>query len=78
MLQVTASEFVKHLGLDGERSWIILDDFNQFQWPGFDLRPIPKTLDKYDYGFLPPALYQQLTQKIIALHQNALKPTRRD
>ena len=72
------SKVKQHLGLDGERSWIILDDFNQFQWPGYDLRPIPKTIDKYHYGFLPPALYQQITQRIIVLHQNPLKPTPRD
>jgi hypothetical protein len=30
----------EHLGLDGERSWVILDEFNVFTWPGFDLRPI--------------------------------------
>ena len=30
----------KHLELDGERSWIILDDFNEFIWPGYDLQPI--------------------------------------
>lgn len=68
----------QHLGLDGERSWIILDDFNQFQWPGYDLRPIPKSLGKYDYGFLPPALYQQIIEKIVMLHKSALKPTQRD
>lgn len=30
----------EHLGLDGERSWVVLDEFNVFTWPGFDLRPI--------------------------------------
>ncbi len=29
-----------HLGLDGERSWVILEEVNIFMWPGFDLRPI--------------------------------------
>jgi len=28
------------LGLDGERSWVLASDLNQFVWPGFDLRPI--------------------------------------
>src|SRR6201986_3929979 len=27
----------RHLGLDGERSWVILDEGNRFLWPGFDL-----------------------------------------
>jgi hypothetical protein len=30
----------RHLGLDEERSWVILDEVNDFAWPGFDLRPI--------------------------------------
>jgi hypothetical protein len=59
----------QHLGLDGERSWIILDDFNEFLWPGYDLRPIPGKIGKYDYGFLPPALFKQITHKIIKLRQ---------
>lgn len=29
----------RHLGLDDQPSWIVLDDFNVFTWPGFDLRP---------------------------------------
>ena len=61
---------VKHyLGLDGERSWIILDDFNEFLWPGYDLRPISGKTGKYDYGFLPPDLFAQVTNKIIELRQ---------
>ena len=44
----------QYLGLDGERSWIILDDFNEFLWPGYDLRSIPGKIGKYDYGLLPP------------------------
>jgi hypothetical protein len=30
----------RHLGLDSEHSWVILDELNEFAWPGFDLRPI--------------------------------------
>ena len=70
---------VKHyLGLDGERSWIILDDFNEFPWPGYDLRPISGKIGKYDYGFLPPALFTQVTSKIIELRQKGLRISSRD
>ncbi len=70
---------VKHyLGLDGERSWIILDDFNEFLWPGYDLRPISGKTGKYDYGFLPPALFTQVTSKIIELRQKGLRISSRD
>ena len=50
----------RHLGLDDERSWIILDEVNEFAWPGFDLRPIPPSRDRFTYGFLPPRLFDQL------------------
>lgn len=48
-----------HLGLDMERSWIVLNDLNVFAWPGFDLRPVPGAQGRYDYGFLPPALFSR-------------------
>jgi hypothetical protein len=50
----------RHLGLDSERSWIILDEINEFAWPGFDLRPIPGSSDRFTYGFLPPRLFNSL------------------
>ena len=56
----------EHLGLDAEKSWVILDEVNQFTWPGFDLRPIPKT-KRYDYGFLPPRLFDQIKTGILDL-----------
>src|SRR5688500_8167274 len=31
----------KHLGLDRERSWIVLTEVNRFYWPGPDIRPVP-------------------------------------
>jgi hypothetical protein len=54
----------RHLGLDAERSWIILDEVNEFTWPGFDLRPIPPSRDRFDYGFLPPRLFDDLMAKL--------------
>lgn len=56
----------QHLGLDEQRSWIIIDDFNVFTWPGFDLRPIPNK-NRYDYGMLPPRLFEQVKEKFLAL-----------
>jgi len=47
----------KHLGLDEERSWIVVDELNTFTWPGYDLRPIKKKEDRFDYGFLLPKLF---------------------
>jgi len=56
-----------HLGLDGERSWIILDELNIFAWPGPDLRPIPGTMPaRLLYGVLPPRFFNFLRQQFLA------------
>lgn len=55
----------QHLGLDDERSWIVLDEVNQFDWPGFDLRPVPGRSDTYDYGFIPPKLYAAAKDRLL-------------
>jgi hypothetical protein len=44
------------LGLDHERSWVIVNEANQFVWPGFDLRKAAGR-DSYHYGFLPPRFF---------------------
>jgi hypothetical protein len=54
----------RHLGLDDARSWVILDEVNEFTWPGYDLRPIPGTRDNFAYGFLPPRLFSAITAKL--------------
>ena len=59
----------QHLGLDSERSWIVLDEFNEFAWPGFDLRPVPGKPGRYEYGFLPPALYRNIVERILELRR---------
>lgn len=52
----------RHLGLDGERPWVMLDEGNRFAWPGYDLRPVPHT-DRYDYGMLPPRLFSSMVER---------------
>lgn len=59
----------RHLGLDSERSWVILEEFNEFAWPGFDLRPVPGTPGCFEYGFLPPALYRKIVERILELRR---------
>lgn len=58
----------KHLGLDHERSWVVVDEGNEFVWPGYDLRRSSKTGD-YHFGFLPPRLFTQIRDAFIACHQ---------
>ena len=69
----------EHLGLDGERSWIVLDEFNVFTWPGFDLRPIKDRGGRVDYGFLPPKFFASLIERIERLEEGGnLEQTLRD
>jgi PemK-like, MazF-like toxin of type II toxin-antitoxin system len=58
----------RRLGLDGEKSWIILDHANEFEWPGPDVRPVPGRDPATIYhGPLPPALYAQIKRSLLAL-----------
>lgn len=57
----------QRLGLDGERSWVILSEANRFTWPGPDLRRVPGDPDgRVDYGFLPAKLYEIIRDKWLA------------
>lgn len=57
-----------HLGLDSETSWVILNQLNQFVWPGLDLFPVPGGRPgQFDYGFLPPRLFDQIRDGILNL-----------
>jgi hypothetical protein len=59
----------RHLGLDDQPSWIVLNEFNVFTWPGFDLRPVPGHKDRYHYGFLPPNLFKSIIAKFTDLRR---------
>jgi hypothetical protein len=56
------------LGLDGARSWVILDHANEFVWPGPDVRPVPgREPTTIYYGPLPPAFYDAMKLKLLGL-----------
>jgi hypothetical protein len=57
-----------HLGLDDERSWIVVAEGNEFDWPGYDLRKIGRG-DRYDYGVLPPRFFKQVVEAFAAWHR---------
>lgn len=57
----------EYLGLDSDRSWVILNEVNIFTWPGFDLRPIRKRGGRVDYGVLPPRFVDRLIAKFTEL-----------
>jgi len=55
----------ERLGLDGERSWVVLSEANDFIWPGPDLRPIPGVdPSSVAYGFLPPGFMRVLNERL--------------
>jgi hypothetical protein len=67
------------LGLDEERSWVDLTEYNAFVWPGEHLRPTKQTRHASAseqtclYGYLPRRFFAQLRQ---GLHnyQRSKKP----
>jgi hypothetical protein len=58
------------LGLDRERSWIVVSEGNEFVWPGYDLRNIPGARARYDYGFLPPRFFDSVIKAFGFWHKS--------
>jgi hypothetical protein len=60
----------KRLGLDTERSWVIVSESNEFVWPGPDLRPRGEgDLGTVAYGLLPPNFFTELRRRFVALER---------
>jgi hypothetical protein len=55
----------RDLGLDAERSWIVLTELNRFRWPGPDVRPLAHG-DPY-HGAIPDWLFVQVRDGIARL-----------
>ncbi len=54
------------LGLDSERSWIVLTEANIFAWPGPDLRFVEgRGPESIAYGMLPPKLMAVVKARFI-------------
>jgi hypothetical protein len=57
----------RRLGLDDDRSWVMLTEANRFVWPGPDLRPLrPGDAASVAYGPLPYGLFEDIRLKFIA------------
>lgn len=55
----------RHLGLDADASWIVLDEANVFIWPGVDLRPISRAKPGvWSYGVLPVEVFDDLRNRL--------------
>lgn len=60
----------RRLGLDAERSWIVLTEANDFVWPGPDLRPaINGDLSSVVYGMLPPRFLAAVKEKVLQTYR---------
>jgi hypothetical protein len=58
----------RHLGLDADASWIILDEANEFFWPGVDLRPVSRLKPGvWTYGVLPTEIFAEIQAKLRTL-----------
>jgi hypothetical protein len=53
------------LGLDDAAQWLRLDELNRFTWPGYDLRPLPGSPRRYEYGMLPRELFERLRERLL-------------
>lgn len=55
----------RRLGLDDQRSWIVVTDANRFVWPGPDLRPRePGVAETVVYGYLPASIFNAVRDKL--------------
>lgn len=60
----------RRLGLDDQRSWVVVSEVNRFIWPGPDIRPVSRDEPQcFSYGFLPPRLFKTLTRTMAELQQ---------
>lgn len=60
----------KRLGLDADRSWVVLTEANDFIWPGPDLRPqVSGDPASVAIGFLPPKFMHALRVRLADLYK---------
>ena len=68
----------QRLGLDSERSWVMLGEANDFIWPGPDLRPaVNGDPASVAYGMLPPGFMAVLRGRLAQRRREKLAVTRR-
>ena len=58
----------RKLSLDGERSWVVVDEVNMFVWPGFDLQA--NKAGEIADGLVPSRFYEQIRQRVLANAQS--------
>lgn len=55
----------RRLGLDADRSWIVVSEVNRFEWPGPDLRPVSP--GRWAFGLLPAGLFRAVRIRMVEL-----------
>ena len=64
------TETKNRLGLDADRSWIVITEANEFVWPGPDLRPVAgRDASTIVYGPLPPRLFALVRDRFLERDQ---------
>lgn len=59
-------ETKRRLGLDSERSWVIMSEAKEFAWPGSDLRFLPgQGPESAAYGYLPPLVFRAVRERFL-------------
>ena len=56
----------RDLDLDADRSWIVLAEWNEFVWPGPDLRPVPNADGDVAYGILSRGFFARVRDDFVA------------
>lgn len=65
-------EVAQKAGLDAARSWVVLAEFNEFVWPGFDLALVPgRTPPTVAYGYLTRGFFAELRDRWLDLDARA-------
>ena len=59
------AKIARNLGLDDDSQWLRFDEINYFDWPGFDLSPVPGAAARYDYGMLPRRFSERVRAAIL-------------
>jgi hypothetical protein len=69
----------RRLGLDGERSWVMVNEANRFVWPGPDLRPAVRgEAGSVVFGHLPRKMFTEIRTKFVgALRKGAARAVSR-
>ncbi len=56
-------------GLDAEDSWVVVDEANDFLWPGYDLRPVADGSGRFHFGYIPPRFYEVIRERLLDVYR---------